>query len=150
MTASRGLPLRLAAAVVISNPEHQVLLARRSRMVDEYAGMWSFPSSFIETGTPGDQIPRIMAGKVASWLGLSLPSLELLKVRDGIRAAWRLRMYLYGAVSLQAPLLLTAKYDAVRWVDGPAFFRHCDPVTLGDCSKAYLEYLDEREKVLTR
>lgn len=145
MAASSGLPLRLAAAVVVSNPERQVLLARRSRMVDEYAGMWSFPSTFIDGGTPDGQIALILAGKVGSWLGLDLPSLELLKVRHGIRAAWRLRMYLYGAVSWQVPLLRTAKYDAVQWVDGPAFFRRFNPVILGDCSKAYLEYLDERE-----
>lgn len=150
MTTSPGLTLRLAAAVAISNDEGQVLLVRRGRIVDEYAGKWSFPSTFIDADTPFAEIPLIIAAKVDSWLGLNLATLELLKVHHGVRAAWRLRMYLYGAVSWQTPLLRTAKYDAAQWVDGPAFFRQLNRITLGDCSKAYLEYLDEREERLTR
>lgn len=146
MTASTRLPLRRAAAVVISNPERQVLLARRTRLVDEYPGVWSFPSTFIDADTPDDQIQVVMAAKVDSWFGLKLPSVELLRVRRGMRAAWRLDMYLYGSVSWQIPLLRTAKYNAVQWVDGPVFFRQFNPSTLGDCSKAYLEYLDDQGK----
>lgn len=150
MRASTGLPLRRAAAVVISNPEQQVFLARRSRMVDEYPGAWSFPSTFIDASTPDGQIQVVMAGKVDSWFGLKLPSMELLKVHQGIRPAWRLDMYLYGSASWRIPLLGTAKYDAFQWVDGPVFFRQFNPITLGDCSKAYLEHLDEREEKLER
>jgi hypothetical protein len=62
----------------------------------------------------------------------------------------RLDMYLYGSVSWQIPLLRTAKYDAVQWVDSPVFFRQFNPITLGDCSKAYLEYLDEQGKSVER
>jgi hypothetical protein len=111
-------------------------------MLDEYPEAWSFPSTFIDADAPNDQIQVVMAGKVDSWFGLKLPSMELLRLHHGIRAAWRLDMYLYRSVSRQIPLLRTAKYDAVQWVDGPVFFRQFDPIALGDCSKAYLEYLD--------
>lgn len=115
-------------------------------MVDEYPGAWSFPSVFIDTDTLDSQIPGVMAGKIYSWFGLNLSHMELLKVHHGVRAAWRLDMFLYGSTSGQIPLLRTAKYDAVQWVDGPGFFRQVNPVNLGDCSRAYLEYLDEQGK----
>ena len=146
MTDSSRLPLRRAAAVVISNRERQVLLARRNQMVEEFPGVWSFPSTFIDTVTPDRQIQVVMAGKVDSWFKLKLPSMDLLKIHHGIRPEWRLDMYLYGSVSSQIPLLRTAKYDAVQWVDGPVFFGQFNPISLGDCSKAYLEYLDERRR----
>jgi hypothetical protein len=145
MAASSGLPLRLAAAVAISDPEGQVLLVRRGPMVDEFPGKWSFPSAFVDGGASHSEVPSILAGKIDSWLGLDLPSLKLLKIRDGVRPGWRLRMHLYGAVSKQTPRIQTPKYDAIMWVDGQVYFRHLEFAHLGDCSKAYLEYLDEQE-----
>jgi ADP-ribose pyrophosphatase YjhB (NUDIX family) len=135
-----ALPIQRAAAVVVYHHSNQVLLARRSSSVDEFKGVWSFPSSFIPNTEPDERIPEILTSKLKEWFGLEISALELIGKRMGIRPQWRLLMFLYRAEAQSDPVLQTPKYDLVRWVAGGKYFSQFEFEALGECAKTYLDY----------
>jgi len=120
-------------------------MVRRSAALDEYPGAWSFPSAFIESDVSALRICDVLATKVSAWLGLELADLELLRVHDGLRPAWRLRMYLYGVETTGTPSIRIPKYDGYRWVDGSVVFLQKGAAE-GDCTKAYVDYLKDCQR----
>ena len=136
-----SLPIRKAAAIAVSNNDQKVLIVRRSNIVEEFKGVWSFPSVFIEDDD--DDILGTITKRLMDWLALEIIDVKLAGKRMGIRPKWRLLMHLFVARNLNEPVIQTEKYDAFNWVDGQVFFSQFRYNRLGECTKAYLDYLKE-------
>lgn len=134
------LPIRKAAALVVHSANNKVLVVRRSQIVDEFKGVWSLPSSFIDNHD--ENIAITIQERLKLWLDLDITNMRLVGKRMGIRPRWRLLMYLFLAESINEPAIQTNKYDAFKWVMGPEYFSQFNNKKLGECTKAYLDYVD--------
>lgn len=139
-TLESDLPIRKAAALTVCNTEGKVLIVRRSQIVDEFKGAWSLPSSFIDTND--ENIAKTIQERLRSWLDLEVVDICLIGKRMGIRPKWRLLMHLFLAESTAEPSLQTDKYDSYKWVDGVDYFSQFRYEKLGECTKAYLDYMN--------
>ncbi len=142
--ADSTLPIRKAAAIAISNEQGQVLIVRRSNVVDEFKGAWSFPSTFV---SDSEDVWKKLQDRLKEWLSLQVSDVQLIGKQMGIRPQWRLLMHLFLAKCINDPVIQTVKYDSFQWVNGTEFFSQFQLDGLGECAKAYLDYekkLDHR------
>lgn len=139
--ARNNLPTRRVAAIAIFNSQNLVLMVQRSDKVDEFRRAWSFPSCFIDDDVADNQIEAFLLSKIHNWLRVETHDVCLAIKRMGVRSRWNLLMHLYIGATSSTPSLQTEKYTDYRWLDGEKFLKQFDYASLGDCSKAYLEYL---------
>src|SRR5689334_675967 len=106
------LPVRNAAAVVLYDETRAVLIARRSPTLDEFPGVWSFPSVYERVGAPlWESLAQMLGGE----LNLAVTAGRLVFRRGGLRPRWRIVMHLFEAYRASGPAVVGSKYDAVRW-----------------------------------
>lgn len=141
-----NLPIRRSAAIAIANPDGQVLMLKRSEWVDEFKGVWSFPSTFVTNNIQDDQLVSFLLERIAGWMDLHVENIVLVARRMGIRPRWRLLMHLYTGFSRTAPILHSEKYESYQWVDGERFLSQFEYVRLGECAKSYLDFVAGKER----
>ncbi len=138
-----SLPIRKAAAIVVRNNQNKVLIVRRSNVVEEFKGVWSFPSVFIADND--DNIPKTLTERLENWLVLKVGHTKMIGKRMGIRPDWHLLMHLFLAEKFNDPVIHTDKYNAIKWVDGQEYFSRFRYDKLGECTKAYLDYAQRNQ-----
>jgi hypothetical protein len=132
-----SLPVRSAAAVVIHNEARHVLIARRNISVEEFPGVWSFPSAYEYNGR--DAVDRLCT-MVEEEFSLKLSGARLIARRMAARPRWRILMHLYLADYIGVPRISGKKYDCIRWIDGQHILAMPGAGKMGDCMKAYRDW----------
>ena len=135
------LPVRNAAAVVITNDIGLVLLARRNLLLPEFPGVWSFPSIYERDG---QGLWPSLASLIHQELGLELDGDQLIGRRLGQRREHRILMHLYLARAVGLPTRRGQKYDDLLWTDGKSFVAGLEWAKMGECMKCYADYLQAK------
>lgn len=140
-TKKSTLAIRNAAAIVIYNKQGKVFLARRSQIVEEFKGVWSLPSKFIENNNTKKQMEDVLKLHLHQWFKIEISNISMIGRRMALRPKWKLLMHLFKADLINTASLSTNKYDLIDWVDGKTYFSQFNYSSLGDCAKSYLDYL---------
>jgi hypothetical protein len=142
-TPDGPLPIRHAAAIVVHDVKGLVLIGRRNHALEEFGGVWSFPSIFVEQEA---DCASTLAARLDEWFAMRVANMRPAGQLLGMRPRWRLMMHLFTADAINGPVLRTEKYDRIDWVDGVAFFGRLQPEKLGECARAYLAFVRNEKR----
>lgn len=132
-------PTTHAISVVVKKQDDKTLFVFRSKTMPTFPGVWSLPSTNVESGETHEEAMKRM-GKER--LGVTFEPVRMLNEKLVERDDYFLFMHDYEATMTGDIELVERYYSNCKWENPERQFAQMS--VMGDCCKVYREFLREK------